>query len=111
IFSNRLTLSGGRSSRGSGMRRSICRAGWVSVVTGYSPWPSGLGGDDVLQGGVVQVHLHGMDFIPRKTESLEFALECGLVVRLVDGHDEAAEHIHPHLFKPGLLALQDGTSV
>jgi hypothetical protein len=56
---------------------------------------------------MVHMDLHGVDLIPRKAESLEFAFESGLVVGLVDGHDEAVEHVDPHLLKRGVNALED----
>src|SRR5215831_1773115 len=103
-----LTLSGGRSSRGSGMRRSISRAGCMSVVMLVL---SGAGADDLPQRRVVHVHLHSVDFVPRKAKPFEFALERGLVLRLVDGDDEAAEHVDPHLLECGVNAFEHGGSV
>src|SRR5690348_10944544 len=86
IFSNRFTLSGGRSSRGKGMRRSISRTVWPRLVTSDPPaMLSGAGADHLLQRGMIQVHLDLVHFVPRKPETLELALERGLALRLVDG--------------------------
>src|SRR5579859_3427305 len=65
----------------------------------------------MLQRSVVHVDLYGVDFIPGEPEPFEFTLESGLVIGLIDGHDEATEHVHPHLLKSGVHAFEDRSSV
>src|SRR6266550_8821653 len=85
----------------------------MSAVTALKilPISSGARGNDLLERGVVHVDLYGVDFIPWEPESFKFALEYTLVLGLVDSHDEAAEHVDPHLLKRGVNTLQDRSSV
>jgi len=92
-------LSGGRSSRGSGMRCSVMTPSWVRLLVG--------GRGDLLERRPVAADLDFVDFVPREAEALELTLERGLISGLVHRHDEAGEHVDVHVLELGVRALQN----
>ena len=75
ILSYRLALSGGRSSRGSGMRRVSSREWPFNVVTLLSSRGFRRSGDHLLQCGAVHRDLDLVHFVPWEAEALELTLE------------------------------------